>query len=102
MLPMITPIINTKLLRQLNWLHVSHLIDFESASLIYKIENGIAPAHLKQMFVKSQDLHSYDTRSANSTNFHLPKRMLNIGQTAFSIHGASLWNQLTYEIKKAQ
>ena len=78
------------------------LIDFETASLMYKIENGLVPAHLKQMFVKSEDLHSYDMRSANSGNFHLPKRKLNIGQTAFSFHGASLWNQLPYEIKKAQ
>ena len=62
----------------------------------------LAPAHLKQMFVKSEDLHSCDTRSANGGNFHLPKRRLNNGQTAFSVHGASLWNQLSYDIKKAQ
>ena len=92
---------NARLLRQLNWLNVPQLIDFETASLMYKIKNGLVPAHLKQMF-KSEDLHSYDTRSANSGNFHLPKRRLNIGQTAFSFHGASLWNQLPYEIKKAQ
>ena len=65
---------HTKLLRQLNWLNVSHLIDFDIASLMYKIENGLAPAHLKQMFVKSEDLHSYDTRSTNSANFHLLKK----------------------------
>ena len=35
-----------KLLRQLNW---SQLIDFETASLMYKIENELTPAHLKQM-----------------------------------------------------
>ena len=78
------------------------LIDFETVSLMYKIENGLVPARLKQMFVKSEDMHLYDTRSANSGNFHLPKRRLNIGQTAFSFHGTSLWNQLRYEMKKAQ
>ena len=41
-------------------------------------------------------------RSANPGICHLPKRRLNIGQTAFSFHGAGLWNQLHYEIKKAQ
>ena len=81
---------------------MSQLIDFETASLMYKIENGLAAADLKQMFVKSEDLHSYDTRSANSGNFHLPKRRLNIGQTAFPFYGASYWNQLPYKIKKAQ
>ena len=48
------------------------------------------------------DHHSYDTRSSNTGNFYLPKRRLNIGQTAFLFYGASLWNQLPYEIKKAQ
>ena len=69
---------------------MSQLIDFDTASLMYKIENGLAPAHLKQMFVKSEDLYLYDTRSANSGNFHLPERRLNIGKTAFSFHGANL------------
>ena len=32
---------NAKLLRQLNWLNVPQLIDFETASLMYKIENGL-------------------------------------------------------------
>ena len=48
---------------------MSQLIDFETASLMYKIENRLAPAHLKQMFVNSEDLQSHDTRSANSGNF---------------------------------
>ena len=59
-------------MRQLNWPNVPQLIDFETASLMYKIENELVPAHLKQKFVKSEDLHSYDMRSANSGNFHLP------------------------------
>ena len=92
---------HTKLLKQVNWLNKSQLIDSDTASL-YKTENGLAPEHLKQTLVKSEDLHSYDRRSANSGNFHLPKRRLNIEQTAFSFYGDKLWNQLPYEIKKAQ
>ena len=61
---------------------------------MYKNENGLAPAHLRQMFVKSEELRSCDTRPAKLGNFDLPKRRLNIGQTAFSFNGASLWNQL--------
>ena len=81
---------HTKLLRQLNWLNVSQLIDFDTVSLTYKIGNGLVPAH------------SHHTRSAYSGNFRLLKRRLNIGQTTFSFHGTSLWNQLPYEIKKGQ
>ena len=89
---------HTKLLRQLNWLNVCQLIDFDTASLMYKIENGLPPASLKQMFVKSEDLHSYDTRSAKSGNFHLPKEGYKYWKTAFSFLGT----QLPYEIKKVQ
>ena len=67
---------HTKLQRQLNWLNMSQFIDFDTASLMYKIQNEPAPAHLKRMFVKSEDLHSYDTRSANSGNFHLPQKTI--------------------------
>ena len=49
---------NTGHTKSLNWLNVSQLIDFDIASLMYKTEGGLAPAHLKQMFVKSEDLLS--------------------------------------------
>ena len=65
---------NAKLLRQLNWLNVPQLIDFETASLMYKIENGLVPAHLKQMFVKSEDLHSLRYEICQLREFSSPQK----------------------------
>ena len=78
------------------------LIEFDTASLMYKIENDLAPTHMKEMFVKTSDLHTYSTRSATSGGFHPPHRKLNIGKASFSYRCAHVWNQLPVEIRGAQ
>ena len=70
--------------------------------MMYKIENDLAPTHMKEMFVKTSDLHTYSTRSATSGGFHPPHRKLNIGKASFSYRGAHVWNQLPVEIRGAQ
>ena len=53
---------HAKLLKDLDWLNVQELIKLDTASLMYKIENDLAPTHMKEMFVKTSDLHTYSTR----------------------------------------
>ena len=79
---------HAKLLKELDWLNVRELTEYDTASLVYKIENDLAPTHIKNMFMKSNEVHSYITRSTASGDFHLPKRNLNIGKASFSYHGA--------------
>ena len=74
---------HAKLLKDLDWLDVRELIEFDTASLMYKIENDLAPTHMKELFVKTSDLHTYSTRSATSGGFHPPHRKLNIGKLLF-------------------
>ena len=90
---------HAKLLKDLDWLDVRELIEFDTASLMYKIENALAPTHMKEMFVKTSDIHTYSTRSASSGGFHPPHRKLNIGKASFSYRGARAWNQLPVEIR---
>ena len=92
---------HAKLLKDLDWLNVRERTEFNTASLMYKIENDLAPTHMKEMFVKTSDLHTYSTRSATSSGFHPPHRKLNIGQDSFSYRVAHLWNQLPVEIREA-
>ena len=66
------------------WLNVRELIEYDTASLLYKIENDLAPTHMKNMFMKSSEVHSYSTRSAAS------------GDCAY------IWNQLPVQIWEAQ
>ena len=69
---------------------------------MYKIENDLASTHMKNMLMKSSEVHSYGTRSATSSDFHLPKRNLNIGKASFSYHSAYIWNQLPVQIRETQ
>ena len=95
---------HAKLLKDLDCLNVQELITLDTAFLMYKIENDLAPTHMKEIFVKTSDLHVYSTRSATSGTFHPPSpshRKLNIGK-AFSCWGAHVWNQLSVEIREAQ
>ena len=78
------------------------LVEYDTASLVYKIENDLATTHMKNMFMNSSEVHAYSTRSAASGDFHLPKRNLNIGKASFSYHGAYIWSQLPVQIRKAQ
>ena len=93
---------HAKLIKELDWFNVRELIEYYTASLVYKIEKDLAPTHMKNMFMKSSEVHSYITRSAISSDFHLPKRNLNIGKASFSDHGAYVWNQLSVQIREAQ
>ena len=93
---------HAKLLKVLDWLNVRELIHFDTASLMYKIENDLALTHMKEMFFKTSYLHTYSTRSATSGGFHLPHRKLNIGKASFSYRGVHVWNQLLVEIREAQ
>ena len=55
---------HARLLKDLDWLNVRELIEYDTASLVYKIENDLSPAHMKNMFTKSSEVHPYSTRSA--------------------------------------
>ena len=92
---------HAKLLKDFDWVNVRELIEFDTASLMYKIENDLVRTHMKEMFVKTSDLHTYSTRSATSGGFHPPHRKLSIGKASLSYRGAHVWNQLPVEIREA-
>ena len=50
---------HARLLKDLDWLNVRELIEFNTASLMYKTENDLAATHMKEMFVKTSELHIY-------------------------------------------
>ena len=93
---------HAKLLKELDWLNVREIIEYDTASLVYKIENDLAPAHMKNMFMQSSEVHAYSTRSAASGDFHLANGNLNIGKASIFYHGAYIWNQLPVQIREAQ
>ena len=50
---------HAKLLKKLDWFNLRELIEYDTASLVYKIENDLPPTHMKNMFIKSSEVHSY-------------------------------------------
>ena len=93
---------HAKLLKELDWLNVRKLIEYDTTSLLYKIENDLARIQIKSMFMKSSEVHSYSTRSTAPGDFHLAKRNLNTGKASLSYHCAYIWKQLPVQIREAQ
>ena len=71
------------LLRELKWLSMSQMTEYDSLSLIYKIKNGHPPEHTRQMFEGCEDIHNHNTRSVSSGNFYIKKMSIAKGQTRY-------------------
>ena len=57
-----------RILKDLNILNVRQLVELDTASLMYRVENYLVPAHVKNMFTKCSEIHAYNTRAANAGN----------------------------------
>ena len=79
-------------LKSLGWMNTKQLIDYDTASLMYKITKGTSPEYTQSMFEKCDATHSYNTRSAQNGNVITTKRNSAKGQTAFVYSGAHVWN----------
>ena len=89
------------LLRELEWLSISQMIEYDSLSLIYKIKNGHAPGHTRQMFEGCEAIHDHNTKSVSSGNFYIKKMNTAKGQTRFAYSGAMAWNNLPESLKSS-
>ena len=87
-----------KILNKLGWDNLEMRRNKQKSTFMYNIVKGNAPISLKDLFVRSKELHEYDLRSsAVDLKFPLPhteflKRSLSFG-------GAKLWNSLPSVIK---
>ena len=79
------------ILKSLGWMNVKQLIDYDTASLMYKITKGTAPEYTQPMFEKCDTTHSYNTRSARNGNGITRKMNSAKGQTAFVYSSADVW-----------
>ena len=87
-----------KLLKNLRWLNVQHLIDFDTAVMVHKSINNKAPPYLTSLSSKSNSVHNHDTRTANLNLFPIHAR-LKFGQKCFSHYGCHLWNKLDRDVQ---
>lgn len=62
--------------------------------LIHDGSNDVIPPQLKDLFIRTAKIHSYNMRSSVSNNFYIKKSKLEIERKSFSRIGARLWNEI--------
>ena len=69
-------------------------------SLMHDISTNSAPQKICDLFSRSFDVHTYNTRFSGAGNFYVNKSRLRIQLNSSSIFGAKLWNCLKPELRK--
>ncbi len=82
----------TPLIRNLKWLPVTDIIRSETATVMYKSLNGLAPEYLSKSKLKRPKKH-------DNGCFPALRKTLN-GQKAVSFRGSKLWNNLEPHVKQ--
>ena len=89
-----------KLLCQLGWLTVRNLIKLDLGIFMYKSQNKLLPETAGEFHVRTEEVHSYQTRSVTTGNVFLPRFALSFTQRSITFSGAKLWNEIPVIIKK--
>ena len=61
---------------------------------MHDIKNDKAPANMLNLFQKTSNIHSYNTRSSSSGKFYVKHLRLEIQNNSFSRFGVKLWNKI--------
>ena len=78
-----------------------NLLYFETIpSIMHDISTNSAPKNISDLFTRSSDVHSHNTRFSDVDNLYVNKSRLSIRLNSFSNFGAKLWNCLKPELRK--
>ena len=89
----------TPVLRELHWLPVKYRLRFQVNTFTYKVLKGLAPAYMSDIVQKYQPTRSL--RSTQKSLLVVPVlRTATYGERCFSRHAATLWNDLSENIKQ--
>ena len=61
---------------------------------MHDINNDKAPVNMLNLFQKTSNIHSYNTRSSTSGKFYVKKNEIEIQNNSFSQFGVKLWNKI--------
>ena len=78
------------LLRELGWLSIQKLITLDLGIFMYKVNKGITPEPICELFQKASDTHCYETRYAMEDDFHKIAVKKEFTKTAISHSGPKL------------
>ena len=85
----------------LKLLNVQQLIDFDTATLIYKSQYNLTPQYISDMFVPSGIVHGHNTRHTVNGLF-IPHFKSTYGSRCFAQIGSRLWNNLPNDFQTAR
>ena len=69
------------------------------AETMHDVSNDFVPSNLKNLFVPTAKIHSYNTRASVSKNFYIQKLNTEIKRKSFSRINANLWNEIPTKLR---
>ena len=66
---------------------------------MHDVSNDLVPSNLKDLFIPTAKIHSYNTRASASKNFYIQKSNTEIKRTSFSRIGAKLCNEIPTKLR---
>ena len=84
---------------KLKCLNIYDLILFDTWVLMYKCMNNLAPSSFSTIFIKTANLHTYNTRQ--NQNLYQPFARTNVSFNSFYVKGIKEWNSLDPDIKSS-
>ena len=72
-----------------------------SSMLMFDVYNNTAPHNISHLFIPTQQIHSYSTRSSSSGNYYISHSRLNQKNDSFSIMGAKIWNSIPENLRNS-
>ena len=78
------------------------MVELDTASLMYRVENHLVPAHVKNMFTKCSEIHAYSTRAANVGNYATTQIRTEKGKQVFQQTGPKVWKRLPDIVRRSQ
>ena len=90
----------TGLIKRLGWPTISDIILSETATIMFKSTNSLAPEYLSELFVKNSALNTMRLRNTEA-DLRVPLFKTANGQKSISFRGPKLWNQLSSDVRLA-
>ncbi len=88
------------LIKRLKWPTISDIVLNETATIMYKATNNLAPAYLSELFVKNAAHNTMKLRNTE-TDMRIPLFKTSNGQKSISYRGPKTWNRLGLDVKQA-
>ena len=79
---------------------MSDIVLNETATIMYKATNNLAPAYLSELFVKNAAQNTIKLRNI-APDLRIPLFKTSNGQKSISYRGPKTWNQLDLNVKQA-